>query len=566
MRGMAKQTARRIASDAQSIGELLRKPLSYRVPPNQRDFSWTSEEIDVLWEDITGAILDGRSEYFLGAIVLSPGRDEKTREIVDGQQRLAALSMIFAAIERTWRSLKDEKRATGVFRDFLESEARRTGDVVPKLSLNEINDPVFQGLVLRNEDIPGNQSNMWPQTNKLLDAAFSRIRQKLEDWLRRFDAAESALLDLEEFLSDKTNVIVIEVGDESDAFVIFETLNDRGLELAVSDLVKNYLFSVADQHIDAFKRHWRDIALLVGSENLTAFLRHYWLSQHSLVRERELYRALRDTVRSSTAARQLMERLRKVADIYAALMNPEHAYWTDFPQEARTYLEAMLLFKVTQFRPVLMAAMETRDPDEVTRLLRMLMVISLRYTVISALGTGNLEKIYSDTALAVRKGAVRGLKATFALLKAAYVDDTRFVADFAQKSFSKSSVTRYMLAEINDHLENDPEHRVAERTGRITLEHILPKNSGKEWKGSLPTGEDPADYVELIGNLTLLEKGKNRGIAAASFADKKRKAFVQSTLALNKEIAQCSNWTVSEILARSQRLAKTAQQVWRVDY
>jgi hypothetical protein len=123
-----------------------------------------------------------------------------------------------------------------------------------------------------------------------------------------------------------------------------------------------------------------------------------------------------------------------------------------------------------------------------------------------------------------------------------------------------------MLAEINDHLENDPEHRVAERTGRITLEHILPKNSGKEWKGSLPTGEDPADYVELIGNLTLLEKGKNRGIAAASFADKKRKAFVQSTLALNKEIAQCSNWTVSEILARSQRLAKTAQQVWRVDY
>ena len=247
MRGMAKQTARRIDSDAQSIGELLRKPLSYRVPPNQRDFSWTSEEIDVLWEDITGAILDGRSEYFLGAIVLSPGRDEKTREIVDGQQRLAALSMIFAAIERTWRSLKDEKRATGVFRDFLGSEARRTGDVVPKLSLNEINDPVFQGLVLRNEDIPGNQSNVWPQTNKLLDAAFSRIRQKLEDWLRRFDAAESALLDLEEFLSDKTNVIVIEVGDESDAFVIFETLNDRGLELAVSDLVKNYLFSVADQ-------------------------------------------------------------------------------------------------------------------------------------------------------------------------------------------------------------------------------------------------------------------------------------------------------------------------------
>lgn len=563
---MPKQTSRRIDSDAQSIGELLRKPLFYRVPANQRDFSWTSEEIDVLWEDITGAILDGRSEYFLGAIVLSLGRDEKITEIVDGQQRLAALSMIFAAIQKTWKSLNDVKRATGVFRDYLGTEARRTGDVVPKLSLNEINDPVFQSLVLRGETIPISQKKTWPQSNKLLDAAFSRIQQKLQEWLQKFDGAESALLDLEEFLSDKTNIILIEVGDESDAFVIFETLNDRGLELAVSDLVKNYLFSVADQYLEIFKRHWADIALLVGSENLTSFLRHYWLSQQSLVRERELYRALRDTVKSNTAARQLIERLRKVADFYAALMNPEHVYWTDFPQEARAYLEAMLLFKVTQFRPVLLAAMEKATPDEVTKLLRMLMIISFRYTVVSALGTGNLEKIYSDTALAIRKGTAKGLKATFGLLKSAYVDDERFVTDFAQKSFSKSSVTRYVLAEINDNLENDPEHKVAERTGRINLEHILPKNAGKEWKGAIPTGQDSTEYIELIGNLTLLEKGKNRGIAVASFAEKKAKAFKQSTLALNKEIAQHSCWTTKEILARSEHLAGIAQKVWRVDY
>lgn len=194
------------------------------------------------------------------------------------------------------------------------------------------------------------------------------------------------------------------------------------------------------------------------------------------------------------------------------------------------------------------------------------MIISFRYTVVSALGTGNLEKIYSDTALAIRKGTAKGLKATFALLKGAYVDDARFVADFAQRSFSKSGVTRYILAEINDHLENDPEHKVAERTGRINLEHILPKNAGKEWRGAIPTGQDATDYIELIGNLTLLEKGKNRGIAAASFAEKKAKAFKQSTLALNKEIAQHSCWTAKEILARSERLAEIAQRVWRVDY
>jgi uncharacterized protein with ParB-like and HNH nuclease domain len=141
---MTSSASRRIHSDTQSIGELLRKPLFYRVPANQRDFAWTSEEVDALWEDITGAMLDDRNEYFLGAIVLSHGRDEKTREIVDGQQRLATLSMIFAAISEMWKLLKDEKRAMGVFRDHLGSEDRRTTEVIPKLSLNETNDPAFQ--------------------------------------------------------------------------------------------------------------------------------------------------------------------------------------------------------------------------------------------------------------------------------------------------------------------------------------------------------------------------------------------------------------------------------------
>jgi len=82
---MVKQVTRRIDSNTQSIGELLRKPIFYKVPINQRDFAWTSEEINYLWEDITRALQEGRNEYFLGAIVISSTSDDKTRDIVDGQ-------------------------------------------------------------------------------------------------------------------------------------------------------------------------------------------------------------------------------------------------------------------------------------------------------------------------------------------------------------------------------------------------------------------------------------------------------------------------------------------------
>ena len=557
--------ARRIDSNSQSIGEFLRRPVSYCVPSYQRNFAWKSDQIDVLWEDITTSLEEGRPQYFLGAIVISP-TDSKVMEVIDGQQRLGAISMILAVIARKWTSLGDERRATGVFRDYLGSEDRRTGDVIQKLSLNETNNAAFRSLVLRGETVSTTERRQMAYSNRLLAEAVQRITAHLDAWLQGFDDAETALLDLEDFVADSTNLIVIEAGDDSDAFVIFETLNDRGLDLAPPDLVKNYLFSLAESHIERFKRVWAEISVLVGSENLTQFLRHYWLSEYALVRERGLYRAIRNSTRTTTKARRLIERLRRTADLYAALTNPQHSYWADFPPEVRNYLEALLLFKVTQFRPVALAAMEKLPPQIIPRLLRMLMVISFRYTVISSLGTGNLERIYTDAALAIRMGRVTGLSQVFSHLRSAYVDDSRFLIDFEQKKLTKPAVARYILAELNDHLQQDPERMVAESTGRVTLEHILPKNPGEEWRGAFAAQHDPSDYVDLVGNLTLLEKGRNRGIANAGFLEKRDKAFADSSLILNQELATMDDWTFEDILQRSKHLAEIAGQLWRLDY
>jgi len=108
------------------------------VPINQRDYSWTDEEIDTLWQDLTAVIEDGRGEYFLGAIVLSPPEnDEQTLEIVDGQQRLATLTMILSAIRLAWQQMGDADRAADMRSHYLGSRDRRTKDTIPKLSLNE---------------------------------------------------------------------------------------------------------------------------------------------------------------------------------------------------------------------------------------------------------------------------------------------------------------------------------------------------------------------------------------------------------------------------------------------
>jgi hypothetical protein len=565
MEKTAAGSKRRIGSNAQTIGEVLRRPVSYIVPVNQRDFAWTQEEVDLLWQDIVNALEEGRGEYFLGAIVLAPNKDgQHVLEIVDGQQRLAALSMMLAAIHQTWKSRDDDEQAAEVFRDYLGSKDRKTREISPKLRLNETNDPVFQAIVLRGERATETQLKAWPKSNRLLYEAFQRFQKHLADWQTKNPDAEESLIELEKYIAGNANVIVIEVGDEYDAFVIFETLNDRGLELAVADLVKNYLFSLAGERIDTFKKTWSEIALLVGSENLTPFLRHLWLSEYTFVRERDLYRDLRDKVKTKTVARQFVEKLRKMADLYAALLNSDAPYWADVPTEALQHLRALRLFRAAQFRPLALAVMEGGTAEEVSKMLRVVSVITFRYTIISGFNANQLERIYSDAAMAVRKSGKRNVKAVFDQVKAAYIDDQRFVEDFGKATFGRAELARYILVQLNNAMEKD--RAVGAKEDAISLEHILPKNPGSEWPNAVPRDDDPDRWVESIGNLTLLEKPVNRALGNKDFHIKRDKAYSLSKLAVNADVAGKSKWTWKEIEERSKALSAIAKRVWSLSF
>lgn len=558
--------AKRISSDSLSVGELLRRPFSYRVPFYQRDFSWKEEEVTTIWEDLKTALEKGLEDYFLGAIVLTEPQEGKVQDIVDGQQRLAVLSMILSAISEYWKNLDEDSRASGIMHDYLGMEDRRTQEIIPKLSLNETNDHTYQTVVLNNEEISEPIRRTMHASNKFLYDANKHIKRLLNVWLDGFSDKETSLLDLEDLISDKTSLIVIEVENDRDAFVIFETLNDRGLELAVSDLIKTYLFSLSDKgQINYFKQAWNEITLLVGASNLSQFLRHYWNSVNGLVREKELYGELKEKVRSNTRARQFVGQLRNTAELYNAIANPEHAYWSDYPIETRYYLDTLNDFGVVQLRPVLLAIMETPDSKLVLQTLRLLTIISFRYSIISGLRTGVLERDYSEAAVLIREGKINNISGLFQQLKSLYVEDTRFIEAFSTFKIGKASTARYILAELNDYIEQNKEKKVALMSGKVTLEHILPKNPGKQWKDSYQDNEDLSENIDNIGNLTLLEEGKNKGITNLGFKEKKEKAYETSSLAINSRIAEHDTWNTKDIRNRAKELANIARQLWRID-
>jgi hypothetical protein len=157
-------------------------------------------------------------------------------------------------------------------------------------------------------------------------------------------------------------VMVLVVPTDADAFLIFETLNDRGADLTIADLLKDYLFGHAGVKLDTVRDGWMQIlgALEISAENaiFTTFLRHYWSSVYGAVRERELYKGIKDRVATQAQVVEFIGELQKAAVVYSALLSSNHEYWEDLGATVRTNVESLLRLELEQNRPLLLAALQ----------------------------------------------------------------------------------------------------------------------------------------------------------------------------------------------------------------
>lgn len=556
--------ATQIKSTSLTVSELFLKPFTYKIPDYQRDYSWEDEQVDALWEDITLQYITQRdpNEYFIGTIVVSKDNKNGEKIVVDGQQRLTTISIIMAVIRNIWKKRGDLERAQGVSSDYLGKKDRRTGDIKPRLILNENNNPVFQKCIL--EDEKDTSEKMLSPSNKLLLRSFERLQNAVESWLSNSSKPMEDLLSIEEFIGSNLTMILIEAASDADAFVIFETLNDRGLELAVSDLVKNHLFSKGGTYLSQFKKQWNDISNSVGQDEISKFLRYYMMSQGEFYRERDLYKAIRKSYSSTGTVRKFMDRLVEYSKIYSALSNSDSMYWKDFDSKVKDTLESIAIYRVSTYKIVALSALYHLEKDIALSILRVLEIISFRIAIVGASSTGQIEKVYSSLAGEIAKGKIKNAREAFIMMKDLYISDNEFEEAFRFIKTGKTQFVRYILARINDRIENSTVRRT-EFNSRTSIEHIYPKSPTEYWNDRFVTAEEQM-LSSSIGNLTLLESNLNRQVGNESFPYKKEKAYCKSQLGLNEFICSMENWLPQDIEGRARYLAKQAAQIWRLDF
>ena len=552
--------------------KLLGNGLVYRVPRFQRDYSWGEEEWDDLWQDIQGTVKSGgEPAHYMGYLVLQSA-DERTFEIIDGQQRLTTLSLIVLAALKNLKRLIDtgvnvednKRRLEGLRQSYVGFLDPVTLIARSKITLNRNNDHYYQTYLVPLSDLP---RRGFKASEHALRKAFEWFDARVSHHVSSEKDKGTAIAKLIDDMSDRLFFTVITVADELNAYKVFETLNARGVKLSATDLLKNYLFSVL--HRDAQHEHefqalddrWERIVSRLGSESFTDFLRVHWISRRDFIRQTELFKAIRTSVRGSQQVFELLTGMEEDVDPFLALVSPEASEW---PQEAKAAALTLRMFSVRQPFPLLLAARRRISVNDFNGLMRAIVTISFRYNVIGNLQTSEQERAYAAATKAILNAPSADLISILRNLGGVYPSDESFAAAFREKAISTAQsrnnrIVKYLLSKLEAQLGGGaPDYQ----SDSLSIEHVCPTNPTSQW-GSF-NDEDVETFAMRIGNMTLLEAGKNHDLGEAEYSVK-RATYEKSSFVLSREIAEHNaDWTPERIVERQRTLAKTATAIWRI--
>ncbi len=544
------------------IGKLLSEG-KLTVPPYQRSYSWEEIHVSELLADFKSSFESQSEDYFLGTIVVVR-KDNGTREIVDGQQRLATSAILICSIRDFIQSMQDSdslERARIIESDFLFKRDKRTLEKIQNLQLNEVDDPFFSSTILTNST---DNTLAQRSSHKRLSEALILARNFTAKEFPSKDPTE--LLEFLDFIESRAKVIHIQVDDESYAYTIFETLNDRGLELSELDLVKNLLFSLSGISIAAVRSNWNEMLVQLDSLNKERmsldFLRHFWSCLNGLTRKRQLYSSIRAKVRSREEAVNLSEELSFASLTYVALLNSESDVWKSYNHDTREAIRTLNLLNMQQNRPLILAALSKFAKEDVERTIQNLVPWAIRFIVNGKLGSSALEDNFASNANKVWQKEIKDYKTLFGSMKRTIPSDEDFQHSALSWIIARADFARYVLRTLEGVAKNHGELTPNDSPNILTLEHVLPKNPDpKDWPDFSP--DEHHAFHRRLGNLCLLEGNQNSHLGNVPFEDKKA-VLTASNLASTQMIGNYEKWTKESIQKRQARLAEWAVRAWPI--
>ena len=554
------------------INNFLQAPnIQFVIPVYQRNYDWTTSECKQLANDILAVENQNRGTHFIGSIVFIHEGTYSTSEvkelvIIDGQQRLTTINILYVALYRFAKESGLEKEADMLYNMFLVNQYVENESSKLKLKQTDNNSLAFKAIMNSTE----NQFQSY--SNVIENYSFFREIIKLDNF--------------QTLLNGLKRLIFVEISLErgkDDPQRIFESLNSTGLELSQSDLIRNFILMDLEpkEQNRIFEHIWNPIEenardLSKQKSLVSDYIRDYLtLKSKKIPNKGKVYLEFKKLYvnKSDTDFSQELENIKTLSLHYKKLINPK----TVLDPKLRRELEYISRLEINVSYPFLLQVFEDAengliDNETLLKVLKLIQAYTWRRFVVG-LPTNALNKIfmalyseidqedyYDSLALALIRKRGSSKFPTNQDLKTALKDRDLYNI--------KSKNRSYMFELLENH--NNREY-VDTSNEKITIEHIFPQNPNEDWSASLSLEDFTMfkdNFLNTIGNLTL--SGNNGALSNKSFEAKKEmntndgeQGYKFSRLWLNDYLKGIERWSINEFTERFNIIYDRFLNIWQ---
>jgi uncharacterized protein with ParB-like and HNH nuclease domain len=532
------------------LQDIIEGTKQYAIPLFQRTYSWTNKEWEVLWKDLVELCeMENPRTHFIGSIVNMPtvSVPEGVAKylLIDGQQRLTTIFVLLTLLRNKARENQNARFADEINNTLLVNQYKDGIDHF-KLMPTQVDRITYQNLINGTVNEEENQ----------LTRAYTFFEKKLRQ-------VELEPEKLKKIITGYFSVVSIVLDTDDNPYLVFESLNAKGRPLTQADLIRNYFFMRihVDKQEDVYKSYWLPMQSALN-DDLTEFIRHYLMKDGNIIKQGDVYYALKESV-STTNAIDYLKELKKYSGYYQKLKYPEFETETDLQQMFRR----LNRIEVTTAYPLLLNFYSNYAEGKIDKtgfvtILKTLENYLIRRFVCN-IATNQLNKIFPTVYPSIQakhsENIIEGFKTI--LQSKGYPKDNEFFLRFRETKFYGGGDRVIKTKLILETIERNFNHKEVVPFDNLSVEHVMPQTLSEWWQEHLGNEWDETHelYLHTIGNLTLT--AYNTELSNDDFLTKKR-TLNESHLEINKYFYEIPHWTRTEIETRAESLAKKALEIW----
>ncbi|MFA7082163.1 MAG: DUF262 and DUF1524 domain-containing protein [Bacteroidales bacterium] len=553
---------------------LSKNSTKFVIPVYQRNYDWSLDQCKQLFYDIEEVGNKTETDtHFIGSIVyvhddIYSANSIAELTIIDGQQRLTTITLMYIAIYRLLKDINDKQSSDQIFENFLINKFDKEVEKL-KLKPTENNKDALQYII---------NSNYIEDYNE-----YSRIIENF-NYFRKVITVNNYKT-IQQGLSKLVYVDIALDRQNDNPQRIFESLNSTGLDLSQADLIRNYILMglIKKDQDEIYKYYWEFIEAKAKDETLNKtkisdFIRDFLtLKNKEIPNKSAVYSKFKTNYPITTVdnLKIVLDELKSLVRFYNKLINPKN----EQDKDIRKQLEYINRLEINVAFPFLMKVYEDYSKDIIDKItfiaiLELVQSFTFRRFIVG-LQTSALNKLFMSLYDKIEPDNYMYSLQKYLMKRSGsqkFPRDTEVINALNSKdSYNVRPKNRtYLLERLENY--NNNENVVIEGNSNITIEHIFPQNPDEKWKEGLEEDEYvfiKETYLNTIGNLTL--SGNNGALSNKSFLEKRdmnkdgmEQGYSFSRLWLNRDLKELEKWDKEEIEKRAKRISERFIKIWEI--